>query len=39
MSAWMLNVYYLVIGLPGNACGMTKNFFENTLRKWWYSHY
>jgi hypothetical protein len=39
MLTWILNGYHLVIDLPGNAWGMTKNFFENSLRKWWYSHY
>jgi hypothetical protein len=39
MSTWPSNVYYLVIGLPGDAWRTTKDFFENFLRKWWCSHY
>lgn len=39
MLTGILNVYYLVIQLPGNAWRITKDFFQNWLRKWWYSHY
>jgi hypothetical protein len=39
MLTGISNVYYLVIELPGNAWQTVKNFFKNSLRKWWYSHY
>ena len=31
--------YYFVIDLPGATWRTLKNFFENSLRNWWYSHY
>jgi hypothetical protein len=33
------NTYYIVISLPGAIWRTVKNFVENTLRKWWNSHY
>ena len=39
MLTGILNVLYLAIELPGRVWRITKNFFENSLRKWWGSHY
>ena len=39
MSPAISNIYYLVIELPSAIWRMTKNFFENSLTKWWNSHY
>ena len=39
MSPGISNILYLVIELPGNVWRIRKSFFENSLRKWWHSHY
>ena len=39
MRAAIANIYYLVFDLRGNVWRITRNFFENSVTKWWYSHY
>jgi hypothetical protein len=39
MSPVISSIYYLAIDLPGTIWRAVKNFFENSLGKWWYSHY
>ena len=39
MLTGIINVYYLVIDFPGASWRTLKNFFGDSLGKWWYSHY
>jgi hypothetical protein len=39
MLSGLAVIFRLVIALPGIAWEAARNFFQNSLRKWWRNHY